>query len=112
MPDDLMDIVDESEEVNTDLISKIRLELLWSLADLGEDGATARQLKSALNLNDGAVYSNLKKLESQGYLKREDIMFEGKELELWSITLEGLKEWQKVKNWLCNLLGCRGDVCG
>lgn len=106
MPDDLMDIVDESEEINTDLISKIRLELLWSLSDLGEDGATARQLKSALNLNDGAVYSNLKKLEYQGYLKRENIIFEGKELELWSMTSEGLKEWQKVKNWLCSLLGC------
>ncbi len=39
-------------------------------------------------------------------------MFEGKGLELWSITSEGLKEWQKVKNWLCSLLGCRGDVCG
>jgi len=56
MPDDLMEIIDESGEVNSDLISKVRLELLWSLSDLGDDGATARQLKSALNLNDGAIY--------------------------------------------------------
>ncbi len=112
MPDDLMEIIDESGEVNSDLISKVRLELFWSLSDLGDDGATARKLKSALNLNDGAIYSNLKKLEILGYLKCELVLFEGKELELWSMTLEGLEEWKKVKKWLCRLLECSGDSCG
>lgn len=107
-----MEIIDESGEVNGDLVSKVRLELLWSLSDLGDDGATARQLKSALNLNDGVIYSNLKKLETLGYLKHEMVLFEGKELELWSMTREGMEEWKKVKMWLCRLLGCAGDTCG
>ncbi len=67
-----------------------------------------------LNLRsaNGEIYSNLKKLEILGYLKCELVLFEGKELELWSMTHEGLEEWKKVKKWLCRLLECAGDSCG
>jgi hypothetical protein len=40
------------------------------------------------------------------------VLFEGKELELWSMTPEGMEEWKKVKMLLCRLLGCAGDTCG
>jgi len=46
MPDDLITIVEESEAVDSTLISRVRLEILWALSELGEDGATARQLKA------------------------------------------------------------------
>ena len=112
MSGDLVTIVEESESLNGTIISKVRLELLWSLSELGEDGATARQLRAALNLSDGVLYSNLKKLEDMGYLRSEKVSLEGKELELYAITSEGLNEWERVKNWLCKILGCGGDACG
>ena len=112
MSQDLVAIVEESEDLNDTIISKVRLELLWALSELGPDGATARQLKGGLGLNDGVLYSNLKKLNKMGYLKCEKVTLEGKELELYSITPEGCEEWNKVKAWLCKLLGCGEDYCG
>jgi DNA-binding PadR family transcriptional regulator len=111
MPDDLIAIVEESEVMNGTLISRVRLEILWALSELGEDGATARQLKGGLNLNDGVLYANLRKLVDMGYLRFEKVTLEGKELELYSITPEGLLEWERIRGWLCKLLGCVGDTC-
>ena len=111
MPDDLIAIVEESEDVNSALISRVRLEILWALSELGEDGATARQLKAGLNLGDGVLYANLKKLVEMGYLRSEKVTLEGKELELYAITPEGLLEWRRVRSWLCKLLGCGGELC-
>jgi len=111
MPDDLIAIVEESEDVDSTIISRVRLEILWALSELGEDGATARQLKAGLNLGDGVLYANLKKLVEMGYLRSEKVTLEGKELELYAITPEGLLAWQRVRGWLCKLLGCEGDTC-
>jgi DNA-binding PadR family transcriptional regulator len=111
MKDDLISIVRGSIGINEKLVSKVRLEILWALSELGVDGATARQLKAGLNLNDGVLYSNLKKLENLGYLRCQQTTIEGKELELYSITDEGLTEWKKVRGWLRQLLGCEDDTC-
>lgn len=111
MADDLISIVQGSLDINEKLISKVRLEILWALSELGEDGATARQLKAGLNLNDGVLYSNLKKMENLGYLRCQHTTIEGKDLELYSITDEGLTEWKKVRGWLRQLLGCGDDNC-
>jgi len=111
MPDDLITVVEESEDVDSTIISRVRLEILWALSELGEDGATARQLKAGLNLGDGVLYANLKKLVEMGYLRSEKVTLEGKELELYAITPEGLLAWQRVRGWLCKLLGCEGDTC-
>jgi len=112
MPDDLVSIVEESGDVDSAVISRVRLEILWALSELGEGGATARQLKGGLNLSDGVLYANLKKLVGMGYLRSEKVTFEGKELELYAITPEGLDGWRRVRGWLCKLLGCEGDACG
>lgn len=111
MPDDLIAIVEESEDVDSTIISRVRLEILWALSELGEDGATARHLKAGLNLGDGVLYANLKKLVEMGYLRSEKVTLEGKELELYAITPEGLLEWRRVRSWLCKLLGCGGELC-
>jgi len=111
MADDLLSIIAGSADINEKLISRVRLEILWALSDLREDGATARQLKAGLNLNDGVLYSNLKKLEDFGYLRCQKTTIEGKELELYSITSDGITEWRKVRTWLRKLLGCEEDRC-
>jgi len=111
MSDDIIAIVEESEDVNSALISRVRLEILWALSELGDDGATARQIKAGLNLNDGVLYANLKKLFEMGYLRSEKVSLEGKEIDLYAITPEGLIEWRRLRSWLCKLLGCKGDFC-
>ncbi|UUX92963.1 transcriptional regulator [Methanoplanus endosymbiosus] len=107
MEEKFLEIVDESGNLNSKLFSLIRIKILWALSELGEDGATARQIKNGLNIgNDGSTYSNLNALTDMGYLRMQKVPFESKEnLELYTITPSGLEEWNKIKKWLVMLIG-------
>jgi DNA-binding PadR family transcriptional regulator len=105
MKGNLLTIVDESKYLNSKVFSLVRLKILWSLSELGIDGATARQIRTGLNIgNEGTTYANLNALTEMGYLKKEIVSFEKKEIELYSITQEGLEEWEKIKKWLGTLI--------
>ena len=106
MQNDILSILNESETLNAKVFSLVRLKLLASLAALGPDGATYRELKAALDINDGVLYANLNVLKDMGYLTSEKITSEGKELELYIITPEGLDEWTRIRTWLCRFLHC------
>lgn len=106
MHNDFLSMVNESRGLNAKVFSLVRLKLLASLAVLGFDGATFRELKAALDINDGVLFANLNVLKEMGYLVSEKITSEGKELELFSITREGLDEWKRVREWLCRFLEC------
>lgn len=108
MQNDVLSLLNESQALNAKVFSLVRLKLLASLAALGPDGATYRELKAALDINDGVLYSNLNVLKDMGYLISEKITFERKELELFTITAEGHDEWTRTRNWLCKFLSC-GD---
>jgi len=103
---DTLSIMDESQALNAKIFSLTRLKLLSSLAVLGPDGATYRELKAALGIQDGVLYANLQALEEMGYLASKKIKFEGKELQLFSITSEGQEEWKRTREWLCRFLQC------
>lgn len=96
-------LVSESKSLNSDVFSLARLLLLDSLAEVELDGASFRELKAALDLTDGALYSNLQALVKMGYLTEETENYEGKEQALYKITQAGKEEWTKVKNWLLKL---------
>jgi DNA-binding PadR family transcriptional regulator len=106
MQNDILSILNESEALNAKVFSLVRLKLLASLAALGLDGATYRELKAALDINDGVLFANLNVLKDMGYLTSEKITSEGKELELYIITPEGQDEWKRTKAWLCRFLHC------
>jgi hypothetical protein len=106
MHSDFLSIMNESQTLNAKVFSLVRLKLLASLAVLGPDGATYRELKAALDINDGLLFANLNVLKENCYLVSEKITSDGKELELYSITSEGVEEWNRVKNWLCRFLQC------
>ncbi len=106
MQNNVLSILNESQALNAKIFSLVRLKLLASLAALGPDGATYRELKAALDINDGVLYSNLNVLKDIGYLASEKIIFEGKELELFTITTEGQEEWTRTRDWLCRFLQC------
>ncbi|QYZ80178.1 transcriptional regulator [Methanofollis formosanus] len=106
MEGNLLDVVDWAENLNSNLFSLNRIKILWALSDLGDEGATARQIKNSLKIgNDGSTYSNLNALVDMGYLRMEKVTFESKNLELYSITPVGLEEWKKIKKWFGLLIG-------
>ena len=108
MNDDVLSILNESDALNAKIFSLVRLKLLASLAALGPDGATYRELKAALTISDGVLYANLNVLREMGYLASETITFEGKDLELFRITGEGQDAWERTRAWLCRFLDCGG----
>jgi DNA-binding MarR family transcriptional regulator len=107
MQTDFLSLMNESRDLNAKVFSLVRLKLMASLAVLGPDGATFRELKAALEINDGVLFSNLNVLKEMGYIESEKITSEGKELELSRITPEGIDEWEKVKGWLRKFLECK-----
>jgi len=106
MQNDILSILNESEGLNAKVFSLVRFKLLASLAALGQDGATYRELKAALDINDGVLFANLNVLKDMGYLTSGKITSEGKELELYTITPEGQDEWKRMRAWLCRFLHC------
>jgi DNA-binding MarR family transcriptional regulator len=110
MKERFLEIVNESGNLNSKLFSLSRIKIMWALSELGEDGATARQIKNGLNIgSDGSTYSNLNALVEMGYLRMEKVRFESKEnLELYVLTPAGLEEWNKIKNWF-DMLVCEGE---
>jgi len=106
MHSDFLSVMNESQALNAKVFSLVRLKLLASLAVLGPDGATYRELKAALDINDGLLFANLNVLKENGYLVSGKVTSDGKELELYSITPDGLDEWNRVRDWLCRFLQC------
>lgn len=109
---DFLELVAQSHALNSKIFSLVRLQLLASLAALGPDGATYRELKAALGLSDGALFANLKALLLMGYIKSGKISLEGKNLESFRITADGLEQWVRTKEWLCRFLECGGAKNG
>jgi DNA-binding MarR family transcriptional regulator len=106
MHTDMLSVLNEAQALNAKIFSLVRFKLLASLASLGPDGATYRELRAALDINDGVLYANLNVLKEMGYLTSEKITFEGKELELFRMTDEGQDEWVRVRTWLRRFLNC------
>lgn len=106
MDESILKIISEAKALNSKVFSLPRLQLLGSLAELGPDGAAFRELKAALEMNDGILYANLEALREMGYLKATTVKIENKGLESYAITPAGLEAWAQAKLWLCRFIGC------
>jgi DNA-binding PadR family transcriptional regulator len=106
MNSDFLSLIEESKALNSSIFSLIRLQLLSSIASVGKDGVSYRELKAVLQVTDGALYTNLKSLEETGYVTSKKITLEGKELETYQITQEGQQAWDHIKDWLKKLVEC------
>ena len=100
MEEGILDRVREIDLLNSKIISVPRLLILASLEQLGLDGATYRELKAGLEMDDGILYSNLKALEEMRYLKEKDVKLENKELASYHITEEGKNALRAARLWL------------
>ena len=95
---DFMSLARDSKLLNPDVFSVIRFQLLLNLSMVDE--APYRDLKSGLELSDGALYTNLKALEKMGYVESRKIKIGNKNLDVYRITKSGREEWNLVKEWL------------
>jgi DNA-binding MarR family transcriptional regulator len=103
MVKDILKMVNDAKLLNADAISLPRILILAALKDLGEDGATYRELKATLDMNDGTLFSNLKALMKMGYVKMSKVRVEDKEMQCFSITNEGKAMFNAICSWFNDL---------
>jgi DNA-binding PadR family transcriptional regulator len=108
MKQDFLSLLMESKALNSKVFSLTRIQLLASLAVLPYEGATFRELKASLEMDDGVLYANLNVLMEMRYLRSKKVRVEKKELESYIITPEGIEEWNRVKDWLRRFLAYKG----
>jgi len=108
---DFFSLVEESKTFNTNNFSVTRLLILSQLVAYGYDGAAFRELKHALKISDGQLYAHLKSLEKNGFIqiKKNQITFEKKKLDQYTITTEGKAEWNRINNWLKKIIQTEGN---
>ncbi|MFH1447521.1 MAG: transcriptional regulator [Candidatus Micrarchaeota archaeon] len=100
MEDRITKLVTESKALNSKIFSLPRLLVLLSLEKLDQDGATYRELKAGLELDDGVLYSNLNALKNMGYLTENEIRLEKKKMASFAITSEGKEALLAARGWL------------
>ena len=99
----IVDLVNDAKVLNADVVTLPRILILAALKDLGEDGATFRELKATLDMSDGTLFSNLKALKKMGYVKESKVEVEDKEMHSFSITREGKEMFYAVCSWFNGL---------
>lgn len=107
--DDFFEIIKDASEINGQVVSLIRLMILWSLNDISPEWVTARQIKGALHAHDGSLYSNLDALEEMGYIIAQMSKYESKEIKMYKITNAGIAEWKKISEWFQKITRCQEE---
>lgn len=105
MRENILDLINESKALNSKIFSLSRMLMLSSLESFGEDGSTYRELKAGLDMDDGALFSNLKALEEMGYIAKKEVEVENKKMTSFHITKEGKEALHMLRSWLKRWLG-------
>jgi len=93
------EILDYSNKINSSVLTITRC-LLLTFNIYFRDGLQYRELKTALNISDGKLASNLNFLVKMGYINKKDIKFDNKKLHIYNITHKGKEELKKILNWM------------
>src|SRR3989338_6422563 len=102
MKEDIIGLVGEAKILNSKVFSLPRILILTALEELGQDGATYRELKAGLEMEDGTLFSNLNVLEEMGYVKKEKIELEDREMHSYRIMGEGTDALKALRLWFKN----------
>jgi len=89
-----------AKELDSKLFSLPRLQILSALYLLGGEYAFYRDLKAGLELNDGILFFNLQALERMSYIGKREEEFQGKKMDAYCITLEGIDAFKKTISWV------------
>ncbi|MHA2008698.1 MAG: transcriptional regulator [Promethearchaeota archaeon] len=95
----LDEIIKGTERINSKACTLNR-SLILALCYYFIDGIQFRELKTALNISDGNLSSNLRALTKVDYLKENETVMDKKKIKYFSITKNGKKELEKIINWI------------
>jgi len=91
-------IIEGYNKINSDSFTLTRIVIL-SLLTYFRDGLQFRELKNLLKISDGKLISNINKLNKMGYLIKEKITLDNKNLDVYIITENGRRELEKIKEF-------------
>jgi DNA-binding MarR family transcriptional regulator len=97
--DDLSHLLETSEALNSQVLSLTRCVILSLLAYF-VDGVQFRELKASLKISDGKLISNLNLLKKLGYVEKTEVEVDRKKMDVYSLTLKGRKELNKITDWM------------
>jgi len=98
MSDNIQMLLEASNSINRNTVSFTRCLILALLAYF-VDGLQYRELKSALDISDGKLASNLKPLKRLGYIRKEEVKLDRKRLDVYYLTQQGKRELDKITKW-------------
>jgi DNA-binding MarR family transcriptional regulator len=87
------------------ILSKTRLGIISAL--IGGDKLEFTYLRNNLNLSDGNLSVQIRKLEEAGYIKIEKVFVDRKPKTFCKVTSKGRKAIRDLIKKLENLKGCR-----
>lgn len=107
----LPEIVELGNTINSKAFNLTRCMLL-AIISYFKDGIQFRELKSALNLSDGKLFSNLHFLIEMNMIKSKKTRLDNKEIEYYMIADRGENELEKIVKWnylIGKLLGIKNE---
>ena len=99
MNDEIQNLLDISEKLNTKTISLNRC-LILGLLSYFADGIQYRELKSALKISDGKLIANLNELKSMDYIKKSEVEVDQKKVDVYFLSEQGRNELAKIIEWM------------
>jgi DNA-binding MarR family transcriptional regulator len=110
MNNDIKLLLETAQTLNEKAISLTRCMLLILIA-YSEDGIQYRELKAALNLSDGKLISNLRQLMAMGYIRKDEIQLDNKQMAAYTLTLEGKNELIRIQTFIETYLKLVQPIC-
>jgi DNA-binding MarR family transcriptional regulator len=99
MSDNIQTFLEASNRLNTKTLALTRFQIL-ALLSYFRDGIQYRELKTALNISDGKLISNLKLLRTMKYIDCFPVKVDNKTLDVYILTREGKEGLEKTASWM------------
>ena len=96
-------IIQSRKKISAKTFTSTRLVILTILNHYNKIGIQYRELKKALGLSDGNLYSNLSSLIEMGYIKETEIELDNRKMKIYNITRKGKKSIDKIMEWVCDI---------
>jgi DNA-binding MarR family transcriptional regulator len=99
MDDSVKQLLETSATVNSRVMTLTRC-LIIALLSYFVDGLQYRELRAALGVSDGKLIANLNQLVEMGFIRKSEVEFDKKKLDVYLLTDSGRKELSKISRWM------------
>lgn len=98
----LKELLEKYSSINSKIFTPTRL-LILNLLKFHKDGLQFREFQESIHISDGNLYSNLELLKSLSLINSEKVDLDNKSIEIYTLSIEGLTELNKINKWLKDL---------